>query len=54
MFPISNAALKVSKRKNSKMFLCGAFLLFVVNEMFIDVRLFQGTSRALKNFWLRT
>ena len=31
-----------------------AFLSFVVDEMFIEVPIFQETSPALKNTWLRS
>ena len=44
---------KTKLRKNSKIFPCLAFLLFVVDEMFIKVPLFQETSPTLKNSWLR-
>ena len=39
-----NAALKASRRKNFEIFLSGAFLSCVVDEMFIEVPLFQETS----------
>ena len=36
-FCIQNIVLGVSKRKNSKIFPCGAFYSCVFNEMFIEV-----------------
>ena len=36
-FSIRNVVLRVSKRKNSKIFPCGAFFSCVFNEMFIKV-----------------
>ena len=36
------------------MFPCGARLLYVVHKTFIEVPIFQETSPAQKNFWLRT
>ena len=47
-FVIQNAVLKVSRKKNFKMFPCGAFLSCVVDKMFIEVPLFQETYPALK------
>ena len=40
-FVIQNAVLRVSRKKNSKMFPCGAFLSCVVDKMFMEVPLFQ-------------
>ena len=52
-FLIYNAVLKVSRRKNSKIFYCGAFSSCVVDEKFIGVTLFQETFPVLKHSWLR-
>ena len=48
-FSIQNVVLRVSRRKNSKFFSCGAFFSCVFDE----VPKFHETSCALKNFWLR-
>ena len=36
-FSIQNVVLRVSRRKNSKTFPCGAFFSYVFNEIFIEV-----------------
>ena len=41
--------LRVSWRKNTKIFCCGAILLSVVHQTFIEVSLFQETSLPRKN-----
>ena len=52
---ISNVILRASRRKNSKIFPCGAFLSYAVDKIiFIKAPLFQETSPALKNSWLHT
>ena len=48
-FLIQNVVLRVFKRKNSKNFPCGALITFVLDEMFIEVSLFQEISSTLKN-----
>ena len=40
--------------KNSEIFPCGAFLFWAVDEMFIEVHLFQETSLSLKNSKIHT
>ena len=50
---ICNAVLRVSWRRNTKITPCGALLLHVANEVFIEVPLFQEISFAQKNSWLR-
>ena len=50
---IWNAVLKASRRKNSKIFPCRAFLWCVVDKMFIEVLSIQEISSTLKNSWLR-
>ena len=45
-FCIQNIVLGVSRRKNSKIFPCGAFYSCVFNKMFIEVPLFHETSPA--------
>ena len=45
-FSIQNVVLRVSRRKNSKMFLCGNCFSCVFDKMFT-------TPPAMKNFWLR-
>ena len=52
-FIIENAVLRVSWRKNTQIFPCGALLLSVVHETFIELPLFQETSPGTKNFCLR-
>ena len=49
---IQNVALRVSRRKNSKVFPCGVFFC-VLDEKFIEVPWFHKTSSALKHIWLR-
>ena len=44
--------LRVSRRKNSKIFSCGAFSSRILDEMFIEVPKFLETSPSLKDFWL--
>ena len=39
--------------EEQEIFLCGAFLSYVADEMFVEVILFLETFHALKNFWLR-
>ena len=39
--------------KYKKICHCRALLWYVVQEVFIEVPLFQETCSALKNFWLR-
>lgn len=46
-FLIQDAILEVSRRKNCKGLPCGAFLLCVVDEMFIEMLLFQETSALI-------
>ena len=38
--------------KNKKIFPCGALLLYIVHEVFIEVPLFQETCSAQNNSWL--
>ena len=45
-FSVQNVVLRVSRRKNSKMFPCGNCFSCVFDKMFT-------TSPAMKNFWLR-
>ena len=40
-FLILNAVLRVTRKKNSEIFPCGAFLSHAVVKMFIEVPLFQ-------------
>ena len=47
-FVIQNAVLRVSRKKNSRMFFCGAFLSCVVDKTFIEVPFFQESYPALK------
>ena len=51
---IKNVPLREPSRKNTEVSPCGAFILYVVHETFIEVPIFQETSQGLKNFWLRT
>ena len=51
--PHSKCSFKSILEKNINIFQCGALLLYVVNEMFIEVPLFQETSPAPTNSWLR-
>ena len=50
---LKKAVLRVSWRRNTKHFPCGALVLYVVHETFTEVSLFQETSFAPKNSWLR-
>ena len=52
-FLILDAVLIVFSRKNSKLFHCTVFLSCVIGEVFIEVPLFQETSFAMKQSWLR-
>ena len=52
-FLIWNVAVRVSRNKNSEINLCSVFLWCVVDGRFIEMPLFQVTSAALKNPWLR-
>ena len=53
-FLIWNAILRVSRRKNSDIFPCRAYLSCVVNDMLVEFPLFQETFPALINSWLRS
>ena len=44
--------LLASRRKKSEIFLCGAFLSCVVDEMFIEVPLLRSPCSTPKNVWL--
>ena len=46
-------SFKSVEEKNSKFFTWGANLLCVLDEMFIEVTLFQEISPALENSWFR-
>ena len=50
---IQNVILRASWRKKTKFFPCGAFILCVTHETFIEVPSIQETSPAPKNSWLR-
>ena len=50
---IKNVPLREPSRKNTEVSPCGAFILYVVHETFIEVPIFQETSPDLKNAWLR-
>ena len=47
-FATQNVALRVSKRKNFKIFPCGGFFSRISDEMFIEVPWFHKTFPALK------
>lgn len=49
----SSKVLGVSWRKNTKLFPYGALLFCVVHETFTEVPLYQETSPAPKDSWLR-
>ena len=51
---LSKCSFKVSRRKNSQNFPCGAFFSAVFNKMFIKVPKSHEASPALKSFWLCT
>ena len=51
-FSIQNVVLRISRRKNSKLFPCGAFFSWNFDEIFIEVSQFHETFPALKQFWL--
>ena len=51
-FSIQSLVLRLFRRKNSKMFPCGAFFSCDFDEMFIEVPQFHETSPILKNLWL--
>ena len=54
-FFIQNVALRVSRRKNSKMLSCRASFSGVFEEIFIEVPKFhKPLPLAQKNFWLLT
>lgn len=48
-FLVYNVAFRVSRRKNSEIFPFRTFVSYVVDEISIEVPLFQETFRALKN-----
>ena len=50
---IENVIWRAFWRKKTKIFPCRAFLLCVTHKTFIEVPLFQETSAAPKNSWLR-
>ena len=50
-YSIQNEVLRVSRKKNSKIFICGAFSC-VSDEVFTKVPWFHETSPAPKYFWL--
>ena len=62
-FPIQNTILRLSRRKNSKMFPCRLlfsgfcfffFFLFFWRNVYQSAQVPQSPLPALKNFWLRT